>query len=124
MNWYLLVLQKYADFNGRARRKEYWMYFLFYIIFCIPAILLDNLLGLAFDGIGYGFIYLIYALAMLIPSLAVTVRRLHDTGKSGWMVLISLIPIIGSIWLLVLMLIDGDPGSNEYGPSPKQMAVA
>lgn len=124
MNWYLLVLKKYADFNGRARRKEYWMYFLFHIIFCVAAILLDNLLGFAMAGIGYGFIYLFYALALLIPSLAVTVRRLHDTGKSGWMVLISLIPLIGSIWLLVLMLIDGDPGSNEYGPSPKEMAIA
>ena len=124
MNWYLLVLKKYADFNGRARRQEYWMYFLFHLIFCVAAILLDNLLGFAMAGVGYGFIYLLYALALLVPSLAVTVRRLHDTGKSGWMVLISLIPIIGSIWLLVLMLIDGDPGSNEYGPSPKEMATA
>lgn len=124
MNWYLLVLQKYADFNGRARRKEYWMFVLFNVIFSVAAVLLDNLLGLEFGGVGYGFIYLIYALAMLIPGLAVTVRRLHDTGKSGWMVLIGLIPFIGAIWLLVLTLIDGTPGSNEYGPSPKQMAVA
>ena len=124
MNWYLLVLQKYADFNGRARRKEYWMFALFNIIFSVGAILLDNLLGFAFMGIGYGFIYLLYALAVLIPGLAVTVRRLHDTGKSGWMVLIAFIPFVGAIWLLVLMLIDGTPGSNEYGPSPKEMAIA
>ena len=86
MNWYLLVLKKYADFNGRARRKEYWMFVLFNIIFAVAAMVLDNLLGLNFDPIPYGTIYMLYALATLIPSLAAAVRRLHDIGKSGWMI--------------------------------------
>lgn len=124
MNWYLLVLKRYAEFSGRSRRKEYWMFVLFHIIFIIAAALLDNLLGLAFDGIGYGIIYIFYALATLIPGLAVTVRRLHDIGKSGWMILVSLIPIVGSIWLLVLMATEGEASTNNYGPNPKQVAVA
>lgn len=119
MNYYLKVLQNYANFNGRARRKEYWMFTLFNIIFTIIASILDNILGLANDLTGYGPIYIIYALAMLIPGLAVAVRRLHDVGKSGWMLFIAFIPLIGAIWLLVLMVTDGITGSNEYGPDPK-----
>ena len=123
MNWYLKVLKQYADFNGRARRKEYWMFTLFSIIFYIVAMILDNIVGTAIDGVGYGLFYILYALAILIPSLAVSVRRLHDVGKSGWMILISLIPLIGAIWLLVLMVTDSNPGENEYGPNPKDVTV-
>jgi uncharacterized membrane protein YhaH (DUF805 family) len=123
MNWYLLVLKKYAEFNGRARRTEYWMFLLFHIIVAVAAMLVDNLLGLTFGEIPYGFIYMAYALATIIPGLAVTVRRLHDIGKSGWMILVSLIPLIGGIWLLVLMLTDSQPGNNEYGPNPKEVAA-
>lgn len=119
MNYYLKVLQNYANFNGRARRKEYWMFALFNFIFAIVASLLDNILGLANDLTGYGPIYIIYALAMLIPGLAVAVRRLHDVGKSGWMLFIALIPIIGAIWLFDLMVTDSNTGSNEYGENPK-----
>jgi uncharacterized membrane protein YhaH (DUF805 family) len=119
MNWYLEVLKKYAEFSGRARRKEYWMFTLFNSIFLIVAIILDNMLGTAIEDVGYGLIYFLYALAVLVPGLAVSVRRLHDVGKSGWMILISLIPIIGAIWLLVLMVTDSNPGENEYGPNPK-----
>jgi uncharacterized membrane protein YhaH (DUF805 family) len=114
MNWYLKVMKQYADFDGRARRTEYWMFVLFNIIFSVVAVVLDNVLGIAMEGIGYGPLYGLYVLAMIIPSLAVAVRRLHDTGKSGWMLLIALIPIIGSIWLLVLYATDGNPGENEY----------
>ncbi|MBL6447834.1 DUF805 domain-containing protein [Fulvivirga sp. 29W222] len=121
MNWYLVALQKYADFQGRARRKEYWFFTLFNLLFVAVAILLDHLTGLAFDGIGYGPIYLFYALALFVPGLAVAVRRLHDVGKNGWMVLISLIPIVGGIWLLILLLTEGHPQENEYGPAPKQL---
>jgi uncharacterized membrane protein YhaH (DUF805 family) len=122
MNWYLKVLKQYADFNGRARRKEYWMFVLFNTIFSILAMIFDNVFGIA--GVtGYGPIYLLYVLAMMIPSLAVAVRRLHDVGKSGWMILISLIPIIGGIWLLVLFVTDGNPGENEHGANPKEMTV-
>jgi len=123
MNWYLKVLKQYADFNGRARRKEYWMFFLFNMIFAIIAMVLDNLLGIAMKGIGYGPLYGLYLLAIIIPSIAVGVRRLHDIGKSGWMMLISLIPLIGGIWLLVLFVTDGNPGENEYGANPKEMTV-
>lgn len=120
MNWYLTVLKKYAVFSGRARRKEYWMYVLFNFIFAVIAIILDNVLGLAGKEIGYGPIYGLYVLATLIPSLAVSVRRLHDIGKSGWYLLVGIIPLIGGIWLLVLMATAGDMGENEYGADPKE----
>ncbi len=123
MNWYLKVLKQYADFSGRARRKEYWMFVLFNMIFAIVAMILDNVLGIAMEGIGYGPLYGLYALAMLIPGLAVAVRRLHDVGKSGWMILIALIPLIGSIWLLVLMVTDSNAGENQYGQNPKEATV-
>ncbi|MGI6409840.1 MAG: DUF805 domain-containing protein [Bacteroidales bacterium] len=123
MNWYLKVLKQYADFSGRARRKEYWMFVLFNMIFAIVAMILDNVLGIAMEGIGYGPLYGLYVLAMLIPGLAVVVRRLHDVGKSGWMILIALIPLIGTIWLLVLMVTDSNPGENQYGQNPKEVTV-
>lgn len=123
MNWYLKVLKQYADFSGRARRKEYWMFVLFNMIFAIVAMILDNILGIAMEGIGYGPLYGLYVLAMLIPGLAVAVRRLHDVGKSGWMILITLIPLIGSIWLLVLLVTDSNPGENQYGKNPKEATV-
>ena len=122
MDWYLKVLKQYADFNGRARRKEYWMFVLFNVIFAIVAIVIDNILGIASRGSGYGPIYILYGLAVFIPGIAVSARRLHDTGKSGWMLLLALIPIIGAIWLFVLFVTDGDMGDNEYGVNPKQTA--
>lgn len=121
MEWYVAVLKKYAVFSGRARRKEYWMFALFNLIFGLVAMVLDNILGIDMEGIGYGPLYIIYGLGTLIPSIAVGVRRLHDVGKSGWMLLIALIPIIGAIWLLVLFLTDSKPGPNEYGPNPKEV---
>ncbi len=123
MNWYLAVLKNYATFSGRARRKEYWMFFLFNLIFAIVAAILDNILGIAIKSIGYGPIYIIYALAVFIPGLAVAVRRLHDMGKSGWMFLVIFIPIAGFIWLLVLLVTDSQPGENQYGPNPKEIAA-
>ena len=125
MNWYLKVLKQYADFSGRARRKEYWMFQLFDVIFMIVAMILDNVLGLgiAIKGTGYGPLFVLYVLARLIPALAVTVRRLHDVGKSGWMLFIGLIPLLGSIWLLVLMLTDSQQGTNKWGQNPKEMTA-
>lgn len=121
MKWYLKVLRQYADFDGRARRTEYWMYLLFNLLFGIAATILDNILGLKFNSeMPYGFIYLIYSLAVFIPGLAVLVRRLHDVDKSGWWFFIALIPIVGGIWLLVLLATDGTPGTNQYGVNPKQ----
>jgi uncharacterized membrane protein YhaH (DUF805 family) len=122
MNWYLQVLRKYAEFNGRARRKEYWMYVLFNIIFLIVAAIIDNLTGTTIGELPYGLFYFGYTLAVLIPGLAVGVRRLHDIGKSGWFMFLALIPIVGAIWLLVLFCKDGVTGANEYGPNPKEIA--
>ena len=93
MNWYLAVLKNYAGFSGRARRKEYWMFVLFNMIFAIVAMILDNVLGLTAGELPYGVFYFLYMLAVLIPGLAVAVRRLHDVGKSGWMILIALIQL-------------------------------
>jgi uncharacterized membrane protein YhaH (DUF805 family) len=119
MNWYIQVLKKYAVFSGRARRKEYWMFVLFNIIFLIVAVILDNILGTAIEDVGYGLFYIVYSLAVLIPAIAVGVRRLHDTDRSGWWLLISLIPIIGGIWLIVLLATAGTAGENNYGADPK-----
>lgn len=121
MNWYLKVLNQYADFSGRARRQEYWMFTLFNMIFAVLAIVLDNMLGVAIAGL-YGPIYGLYVLALLIPGLAVGVRRLHDVGKSGWMLLIALIPLVGAIWLFVLLCTDSQQGENKWGQSPKEEA--
>jgi uncharacterized membrane protein YhaH (DUF805 family) len=118
MKYYLQALSNYANFSGRARRAEYWMFILFNILFAFIAMLLDNLTGLASPELGYGVIYGLYGVIMFIPGLAVTVRRLHDVGKSGWMYFIILIPIVGAIWLLVLLLKRGDEKKNEYGDSP------
>jgi len=123
MNWYLQVLKKYAEFSGRARRTEYWMFTLFNFIFMIVAIIIDNIVGTAIDEYGYGLFYFLYAMAVLIPGLAVGVRRLHVVGKSGWMMLIAFIPIVGAIWLLVLMFTDSNFGDNQYGPNPKAVLV-
>lgn len=123
MNWYIQVLKKYAVFSGRARRKEYWMFVLFNIIFAVVAVILDNILGTSFQGAGYGLFYLLYGLAVIIPSIAVGVRRLHDTDRSGWWLLICLIPIIGGIWLIVLLATAGTAGENKYGADPKAAAV-
>lgn len=120
--WYKkVVFENYANFSGRARRSEYWFFVLFNMIFAICAMLLDNLLGLNFEPIPYGWFYVLYALAVLVPGLAVAVRRLHDLNKSGWFFLIVLLPIIGSIWLLVLFCTEGNSGTNSYGEDPKQL---
>lgn len=116
MSWYLKVLRNYAVFSGRARRKEYWMFVLFNVIFGGVAVVIDNAIG---SGEPSGVVSGLYSLAVVIPSIAVTVRRLHDVGKSGWWILIAIVPLIGSIWLLVLLASDSEPGENQYGPNPK-----
>lgn len=119
MKWYIKVIQNYVNFKGRARRTEYWMFALFNSIFMLSAVMFDNLLDIVFYDAVYGPIYFIYSLLVLLPSLAVAVRRLHDIGKSGWYLLLSLIPIVGQIWLIVLLAQDGEPSLNLYGPNPK-----
>ncbi len=115
MSWYFRVLKKYAVFQGRARRKEYWMFSLFQAGI-IPAL----------AGVGAGYfgdvalaLFGIYYLATLIPILAVIVRRLHDTDRSGWWFSIQLVPILGAIVLLAFFVTDGTKGDNRFGPDPK-----
>ena len=115
MEWYLKALRQYADFEGRARRKEYWMFSLFNLIFACLIIVGTGLIG----NLGI-ILFLLYGVGTLIPSIAVSVRRLHDVGKSGWMNLVAFIPMVGSIWLLVLLVTDSEPGDNIYGPNPKE----
>src|SRR5215211_6659398 len=119
LSWYLEALKKYAVFGGRSRRKEYWYFLLFNIIVAIVLAWIDALLG-TFSSSGIGVLSGIYGLAILIPSLAVTVRRLHDIDRSGWWILIALVPLIGTIVLLVFALLEGTPGPNRYGLNPKE----
>ena len=121
MNYYLDVLKKYAVFNGRARRKEYWMFVLFNIIASMVLSFVDGLIGTVDPVTGFGALSGLYSLAVLIPSIAVSVRRLHDVGKNGAMLFIAFIPIVGGIWLLVLMVGDSMPGDNEFGANPKDV---
>jgi uncharacterized membrane protein YhaH (DUF805 family) len=120
MDWYMKVMKNYVGFSGRARRREYWMFTLFNLIAAILIAVIDNVLGTT-TATGLGMLGLLYALLVFLPSLAVCVRRLHDTGRSGWWVLIALIPLLGAIVLLVFMVLDGNRGNNEYGPDPKAM---
>lgn len=118
MNWYLEVLKKYAVFSGRARRREYWFFALFNVIVTAVFAVLDNVLGFGGEA-GYGVLTGLYSLAILLPAIGVTVRRLHDTSHSGWWLLIVFIPIIGALILLYFTIKDSDPGANQYGPRPK-----
>ena len=130
MNWYFIALRKYAVFNGRARRKEYWYFVLFNIIIHLFFVLLflklggiDVLLESTFEEEGNNdpilIFWRIYSLLTLLPGVAVSVRRLHDANKSGWWILIGLVPLIGAIVLIVFFCMDSDSGENRYGPNPK-----
>ena len=121
MNYYLHVLKNYAVFSGRARRKEFWMFTLINFLVTMGAFVLDMALNLNMATGGFGVVQGLYTLFIIIPSVAVTVRRLHDVGKSGWFYLIALIPLIGAIWLLVLFCTDSEDGPNKYGENPKQI---
>lgn len=112
MHWYLEVLKKYAVFSGRARRREYWMFFLVNFIVGLVLAVIGRVLDLE-------ILQYLYSLAVLLPGLGVAVRRLHDTGRSGWWLLISLVPLIGAIVLLVFLVSDSQPDTNQYGPNPK-----
>ena len=116
MNWYLAVLKNYVGFDGRARRTEYWMFVLINAVIGLALYLLAQVADV------FLILYYLYALAVLLPGLAVAVRRLHDTGRSGWWLLLSFIPIVGAIILIVFLATDGQPGSNAHGPNPKEVA--
>lgn len=122
MSWYLAVLKKYAVFSGRARRKEFWYFTLFNVIVSIVLAAVDAAIGTLNTDSGIGLLSGIYSLAVIIPSIAVSVRRLHDIGRSGWWVLIGLIPLVGAIVLLIFNVQDSQPGENQYGPNPKSVA--
>jgi uncharacterized membrane protein YhaH (DUF805 family) len=113
MQWYVKVLKNYIGFQGRARRKEYWMFFLFNFLITLLLSFIEVMMGLG------GILSGIYGLFVLLPSIAVNVRRLHDIGKTGWWMLLSFIPVIGLIVLLVFAVLDSQPGENKYGPNPK-----
>jgi uncharacterized membrane protein YhaH (DUF805 family) len=125
MEWYMMVWRKYAEFNGRARRREYWMFALvnMVIILAVEAVSFGMLTATKSSAFGFllGGLMILYCLAVLIPSLSVAVRRLHDIGMSGWLLLICLVPGIGGLVLLVLFLLDSNPGPNQYGPNPKAL---
>ncbi|NLN60224.1 MAG: DUF805 domain-containing protein [Deltaproteobacteria bacterium] len=118
MDWYLMVLKKYAVFSGRSRRKEYWMFFLFNIIIGLVLGLVEGIAGIAGQS-DQSILATLYMLAVLVPGIAVGVRRLHDTGRTGWWLLISLVPLIGAIVLFIMLVQDSQAGENQYGPNPK-----
>jgi len=113
MEWYLAVLKNYAGFAGRARRQEYWMFLLFNMIIALALGFIEGIFG------SPGILGAIYSLAVLVPSIAVSMRRLHDTGRSGLWLLIGFVPVLGAIVLLIFFIQDSMQGSNQYGPSPK-----
>ncbi|PIT60489.1 hypothetical protein BHC47_01090 [Snodgrassella alvi] len=117
--WYIkCVTTDYFKFQGRARRKEYWMFTLFsFIIYMILSIIFENIMS---SPAGYTITSTIYSLAIFIPSFSVTVRRLHDTNRSGWWSLLAFIPVIGILILLIFMLLDSTPSDNNYGENPKE----
>lgn len=118
MDWYLKVLKDYAVFSGRARRREYWWFVLINCIISLVLAMVQHTLDWTFNN-GEGLLTILYSLAVLIPSIAVLVRRLHDIGRSGWWALIGLIPFIGWLVLLVFTLSDSQSGRNAYGANPK-----
>lgn len=124
MNWFLMALKKFADFSSRSRRKEYWFFVLFYLLIYIVLAIVDNMTGMAkaeYGGVGpLGGLFM---LAMIVPSIAVAARRLHDIGKSGWWQLLAIVPLIGAIVLLIWYVKDGEPGTNRFGANPKEAAA-
>lgn len=119
MNWYLKVFNDYYEFKGRARRSEYWMFLLYNFSFATILFIADVILQSTIKFFPFGWFYILYAVMSIVPNIAVTVRRLHDIGKSGWMILLCLIPFVGGIWLFILLLFDSDSEENDYGENPK-----
>ena len=119
MNWYLEAIRNYAVFSGRSRRKAYWFFFLFNVLIGIAASVLDGVLVIATDNGLPAMFNPLYSLVILIPSIAVSVRRLHDTDRSGWWLLIGFVPCVGFFVLLYFMIQDSTPGANRFGANPK-----
>ncbi len=120
MNWYTKPWKKYATFEGRAQRTEYWTFSLVNAAICIALFIVGLAGSMHSEGVSPLIaLYILFALAIFLPSLAVCVRRLHDSGKGGAWVLMAFIPLVGGIILLILMLLDGDAGDNQFGPDPR-----
>ena len=119
MEWMMMPLRRYADFSGRSRRKEYWMFVLGVVIVAVIIGIIEGVLGLTGMIGPYGPLSLLLLLAIFIPAIAVQVRRFHDQDKTGWFVLLGFIPIVGGIIVLVFMCLEGTPGPNQYGEDPK-----
>ena len=117
MEWYITVLKKYAVFSGRARRTEFWMFVLINLIISLALGLIEGMIG------SPGVVGMLYSLAVLIPGIAVSVRRLHDTGRTGWWLLLSFIPLIGAIVLIIFMAQEGNSSDNGFGANPKLAAA-
>ncbi len=120
MNWYLKCLKQYADLKGRARRKEFWMFALFNGIISTVLIIISTVFGLVSET-GLSPLNSLYSSIVFVPTIAVSVRRLHDIGKSGWYFLVGLIPILGWIYIIYLYVQEGESGSNQYGEDPKKV---
>lgn len=119
MDWYLKALKSYTKFDGRSQRMEYWYFFLVNIVILVILYFIDSMTGMVNAASGYGILSGVYALAVLLPGIAVAVRRFHDTNRTGWWVLVALIPLIGGLILICFMVLDSDPETNKYGPNPK-----
>ncbi len=123
MNWFLMALKKYAQFTGRSQRSEFWFFMLFFTILLIVLSIFDNMVFGGADGTpGTPILTLLACAGLLVPSIAVAIRRLHDTERSGWWYLIQLVPIVGPIMLIVFCAQDSKAGANAYGPNPKGVA--
>jgi len=122
MNWFVECLKKYAVFSGRAGRKEYWHFSLMYVLISVILSLFDAIIGQLDTRTGIGLLSGLFALAVALPAIGVGIRRLHDTGRSAWWLLITLVPIIGILVLIVFWALRGDAGDNRFGPVPPQDA--
>lgn len=122
IEWYKTVLSRFAEFEGRAGRREFWMFVLVNFIVSVALSIVEGILHLQIGALG--ILSTLYMLAVLVPALAVSVRRMHDIGKSGLFLLVGLIPIAGAIWLIVLYAQEGEHGANQYGPDPKAIPGA
>lgn len=116
IGWFMTALKKNADFSSRACKKEYWYFILIYALTFIPLLIVDVFTGTVIPSLGLGFLSGVYMLFMLYPLLAVTARRLHDVGQSGWWQLLNLIPLLGFVVILFFSLQDSQPHDNIYGP--------
>jgi len=127
MDWMLMPLRRYAEFSGRSRRKEYWMFTLFNVLIALFVGLVTLVMAVSVSSESAMMLvvtpvlilWFLLSLALIVPGIAVTIRRLHDTDRSGWTLLLALIPLIGPIVLLVFYCTQGTPGPNRFGPDPK-----